>query len=304
MSENKSEKLRYYLSGTSYLLLHHPEYVFRAMQRAVKLKMLEKANPLWKDNPLVTGNNGVLFEFDLANPLHRGWYVDLGCTSVETLFYKRVLKPGDVVIDIGANVGYMTAIFASIVGKNGYVHSFEPVPELYSKLIMLAKENKNYNIITNPCAVGDTCGIITINIIESANQGLSTVVPGLRKEEDIRKSIVVPVVKLDDYAKEQKLTKVSFVKIDVEGFEFPVLRGMKSILKQFKPTLLCEITPASYSLLGFNVDDIFNYMKRLNYKCYKLNFNLNKLEEIHSCDFTQITTEVIFTPKPIREILK
>jgi FkbM family methyltransferase len=277
------------------------------MQRAMKLKCWGKTNHIRKDYPLVMGKNGVLFNFDLANPLHRGWYVDLGCSSVETLFYKRVLKPGDVVIDVGANVGYMTAIFASIVGKNGQVHSFEPVPKLHSKLEMLAKDNnnKNYNIITNPCAVGDTNGTITINVLkEGADYGTSSVVPGLRKEENIKEKIEVPVVKLDDYAKEQKLTKVSFVKIDVEGFEFPVLRGMELILKQFKPIILCEIMPAAYSLLDSNVNNLLEHMGWFNYKCYKLDINFDRLKEIRSWNFNEVTTEVIFAPKLIRAIIK
>ena len=259
MSENKVEKLKHELNVIFNLLVHHPDYVLRAMYTKMKIKIQKEA--------LVKTNiEGVLFNFDLTNLLHRHWYV--GTSPVEILFYKRILKPGDVVIDVGANVGYMTAIFASIVGKNGQVHSFEPVPKLHSKLEMLAKENKNYNIITNPCAVGDTNGTITINVLkEGADYGTSSVVPGLRKEENIKEKIEVPVVKLDDYAKEQKLTKVSFVKIDVEGFEFPVLRGMELILKQFKPIILCEIMPAAYSLLDSNVNNLLEHMGWFNYKC-------------------------------------
>ena len=170
---------------------------------------------------------------------------------------------------------------------------------------MFAKENKNYNIITNPCAVGDTNGTITINVLkEGADLGTSSVVPGLRKEENIKEKIEVPVVKLDDYAKEQKLTKVSFVKIDVEGFEFPVLRGMESILKQFKPIILCEIMPAAYSLLDSNVNNLLEHMGWFNYKCYKLGINFDRLKEIRSWNFNEVTTDVIFAPKLIRAIIK
>lgn len=266
------------------LLIYHPCYFIRVIYRVTKME-------IHRGSLVKTNIDGVSFNFDLTNLFIAYWYI--GFPPEEILFYKRELKPGDVFIDVGANIGFMSAIAASAVGTGGQVHSFEPVPEYYLKLETLAKDNPNYHIVTNQCALGDTKGTIIINTKKEENIGGSTVVPGLVSEESIRERIEVPLITLDAYIKEKGITKVSVIKIDVEGFEFPVLRGAELVLRQFKPTILCEITPAAYSLLDSSVTDLFKYMSEFNYKCYALDF---KSKEIDSRNFNKITdiTNVVF----------
>ena len=258
--------IRHYL----YLMVHHPAYVVRMMYRAIKVVIKLKIK---KEAVTIDYIGGIRMGFDLSNPVIRDWYV--GYPVEETLFYRKELKPGDVFIDVGASIGFISAIVASCVGTTGEVHSFEPLPQYYAKLAELASNNPDYHIITNQCALGDTTGTITINVPEVARIGGSTVVPGAMREESIRESIKVPLLRLDDYVKEKEMEKVSFVKIDVEGFEFPVLRGMELILKEYKPVILCEIIPRAYRLLDPNssVDDLFKYMAKFHYEWHMLQSN-------------------------------
>jgi len=97
---------------------------------------------------------GVAFEFDFSlSPFLKAMYFDwYECDVIN--FMKSTLKPGDTFIDIGANIGYITAIGASLVGKTGEVHSFEPAPPYFQRLKKLSKMNPDYKIIINQCALG------------------------------------------------------------------------------------------------------------------------------------------------------
>lgn len=75
-----------------------------------------------------------------------------------TFLMRRILREGDIFIDVGANIGYFTAIGAALVGKTGEVHSFEPAPFIFSYLKKLALKNPNYKIVPNQCAAGDKIG--------------------------------------------------------------------------------------------------------------------------------------------------
>lgn len=96
--------------------------------------------------------NGVLFECDGAReaPLYFNSYAPLVTHAV-----RRFLKAGDVFFDIGANVGYISAIAAGLLGTHGQVHAFEPVPEHFARLQRLARLNPQRAIFANACAAGD-----------------------------------------------------------------------------------------------------------------------------------------------------
>jgi FkbM family methyltransferase len=168
------------------------------------------------------------------------------------------------------------AIAAHLVGRKGQVHSFEPVPNLFIQLQKICNRNSYYQIYPNKYALGDNNSTIQINISEVDNS-LSTVVSGLLDPHLIHRTISVPLIRFDDYVEQHGLNKISFVKIDAEGFEFPIIKGMEKTLRQFRPFVFCEITPSAYPLLGLNIADLFGIMSELGYDAYKLhNFRLKK----------------------------
>src|SRR3989344_9392436 len=137
--------------------------------------------------------------------------------SMETL-----LRPGDTFIDTGANVGYLTAVGAGLVGTRGEVHSFEPVPWCVKRIRQLAADNPTFHIVVNEVAVGSTEGILPL-FISNKSMGQSSAAVGILKKEDIRETIQTHMVRLDSYIEEKKIHQVKLIKIDVEGFEFEVL---------------------------------------------------------------------------------
>src|SRR5262249_38228172 len=152
----------------------------------------------------------------------------------------------------------------------GLVHAFEPVPYLCNRLKELARLNPAYKLRCNNFALGDANEQRTLDICGAGNIGWNTLVPGFMPDSDVRESPIVCVRRLDDYLLEQNIAVIGLIKIDVEGFEFPVLRGTQRFFEETgqRPPIICEIAPKAYSRLGTSVASLELFMKRLGYASY------------------------------------
>ena len=162
--------------------------------------------------------------------------------NYEKFLYLNVIKNGNIVLDIGANKGYYTSLFSTLVGRQGEVHSFEPVPESYKELLKLKTGYKN--VFRNNFAVGKESGIATINYDPLDSEKASLVDTTLT----LPKKYQTEVISIDEYIENLKLTFVHFIKCDVEGLELEVLRGAMNTLKTLKPKVSLEITLAENDL--------------------------------------------------------
>jgi len=208
---------------------------------------------------------GVVFEYDLARyrgtaPMYFGSYAPLVTEAM-----KRYLRPGSVFIDVGANIGYLSALAAGLVGKRGQVHCFEPVPAYFERLENLAKLNPHHSIHPNCCAAGDASGICTIYVTREAGQ--NTMVPSYQPAFEINSTMEVPVRRLDTYIERQGIDRIGLIKIDAEGFEFPALKGMQGYFERspHRPAIICEIAPRAYPLMGSRLSDFASYMEQYGY---------------------------------------
>ena len=145
-----------------------------------------------------------------------------------TKFIKDNLKKGQVFYDIGANVGYFSLLASKLVGGRGTVYAFEPSPENIKYLEKNIKINKISNVVVIPKAIMDVSGKIDL---------YNNVVPGHTSTIGTGEKLSVEAVALDDL----KLRKPDFIKIDVEGAEMNVLKGMKKLLETDKElTIIVE----------------------------------------------------------------
>jgi FkbM family methyltransferase len=179
---------------------------------------------------------------------------------------KRFLRHGDVFIDVGANVGYLSAVGMSVVGRTGEVHSFEPVPKYYEHLRKLPVDNPQFKIICNNLAASDLTGVADI-VVSSHNPGWNTMVPTFMDQADIMQVVTVSTICLDSYIEHPvHPRKVTLIKIDTESFELPVLRGLSKYFDSGeRPIIVCEVAPKAYALLGYKVSDLSSYMKHYGY---------------------------------------
>ena len=147
------------------------------------------------------------------------------------------LKPGDWTIDVGANVGVLTAELCHLVGGAGLVWAIEPYPPNIRKLEDMRRSNGLGQLEVIPGALSNGPGIARLHLPLDGNSGH----PSLAKTSDLAGEIEVPTWSLDDLVAERKPgRKLTFIKIDVEGHEIAVLDGAARTIGKMRPLILCE----------------------------------------------------------------
>ena len=163
--------------------------------------------------------------------------------NYEKLLYLNEIKNDNIVLDIGANKGYYTSLFSTLVGRLGEVHSFEPVPESYKELKNL--KTRFENVFKNNLAVSKESGTATINYDPFDSEKATLIDSTL----SLPKKSQTEVISIDEYVENLKLTIVHFIKCDVEGLELEVVRGAMNTLKTLKPKVSLEIPQSIVSIL-------------------------------------------------------
>lgn len=167
-----------------------------------------------------------------------------------TEHWREFVKPDSVVFDVGANFGYFSIIAGADLEKKGtQIHLFEPnerLCELIKKTLAVTGLFDNTQVV--PKAVGDKKGTVTLSRIKNYWGSTTARTGGMNEKYEIEEKIEVPVVSLDDYCQENKVQKVDLIKIDVEGFEDKVYKGMKNLIKRNRDnlTLFLEFTFGAY----------------------------------------------------------
>jgi FkbM family methyltransferase len=162
----------------------------------------------------------------IGGAIYRQGIFDIGVSECAW----RLIRPGDQVVDAGANIGYMTSIFAARAGSTGKVHSFEPHPVIRKKFeANVARFGKNFAPVTiHGVALGDADG--TADLVEAdafaTNQGTAFLANDKTPENVKRHQ--VPVKRLDEMFPTEQF---GFIKIDVEGHEAKLIMGAENIFK-------------------------------------------------------------------------
>jgi len=204
-----------------------------------------------------------------VNPLDengRRYYVN-GFQPTERLtrHFIRLVRPGDTVIDVGANLGYYTLAAAKLVGREGEVHAFEASPLTLAWLQQNAALNPFANIHVHGVAVSDRCGETTFHTAPAEKAGYSS----LRDLGDETRSVVtVPTVTLDSLLDEIPRTRL--VKIDVEGAELLVLHGMERLIGRDRPYIIMEIDDAFLRQLGATAAAQCEFLTSRGYELHQI----------------------------------
>ena len=178
---------------------------------------------------------------------------------------QNYIQKGDSVIDIGGNLGFYTLILSELVGANGKVFTFEPSPENFNKLNRTISINNLNNVIAFDVGLGEA-ERNAILYYDSHQTGVSTIV---HKTSSDAITEEIKLTTLDKFS--EKIDKrISFVKIDTEGYEPQVLLGGKRFLLKDKPVICIELGGEYFesSLFALKI------LKELNYDCDAFNNNL------------------------------
>jgi FkbM family methyltransferase len=204
-----------------------------------------------------------------------GVYGELDTKTVE-----REIQKGDIVVDVGASIGYYTLIFARAVGSEGHVFAFEPRPERFELLKKNIEINGYDNVTLEQMAIMDQNGETEFHYSKSEKSGFKLAVSEKSSLEMTEKSIA-KTIRLEDYFKDKNLVnKIKFIKSDVDGPEFSVLQSTGSILKNKSLKLFFEWDTEYIKLSGDKPEEILNLLYDHGFKIYSPDYKNEKFSEV------------------------
>lgn len=175
---------------------------------------------------------------------------------------KKLVRPGDVVLDVGANIGYYSVLLSKLVGDQGKVICFEPTKHFGKVLDMNISANNLNNVEIINCGLSDKRQELEIHIGQSS---ATLHVPGNQKSNLSER---ISLITLDEFLEEYPLSKVDFIKIDVDGHEPLFFEGAWKTLDVYDPIVLLEVSHPHYLSSGFTAWGFYDTLKKKGYHIY------------------------------------
>jgi FkbM family methyltransferase len=172
------------------------------------------------------------------------------------------VRPGDVVLDIGANIGLWTLLLSRVVGSSGMVGAFEPVPRTAARLRHNLSTSHAGAVDLVQAALGSEHGTVRLFIPRDAGSA------ALAPETPLDETLVVPMITLDEYWLARGTPDVSFVKVDAEGSEPRIFQGAGRFFRSCRPMVACEINKGKLGAMGHEPSELFDFFARLGYRSF------------------------------------
>lgn len=208
--------------------------------------------------------------FPAEDPTHEALLLGTDFNDPEFAVLERFVRPGMVAVDVGANVGCYTLVFSSLVGETGKVIAFEPAPENVTFLRENIQRNRLRNVRIEVQALSDRKGTALLELSSASGEHR------LVFSANGSRTVEVPVTTLDD-ALEPFDYRADVVKMDVQGAEFAVLRGMSRTL-EVNPQLclLVEFDPKGLRSFGESPKAFAEALERWGFRLYHVRHDLPK----------------------------
>jgi FkbM family methyltransferase len=181
------------------------------------------------------------------------------CTNY--LIHSGILKEGDVALDIGANIGYYVLIESQIVGKKGHVYAVEPVLSTFKQMQKNVRLNNSKNISTFQLAFGAERNEKSAIYVSGKSNLSSMSRDAVGGTLEYAQEVVMETV--DNFLKDKASPNI--VRMDVEGFEYEIIRGMHETLKE-NVKILVELHPLPRYMKPGKMDEIFQILEQNNFK--------------------------------------
>ncbi len=229
-------------------------------------------NPWLREHPrrrVVRVRSGDRFAVDTEDLIQRYLYLFGVWEPHLTAWLRRRLRPGDAFVDVGANIGVFSVLASRLVGDAGRVVAIEASPVLHRRLAQHVRLNACANVRAVNAAVSDSRGTLTFVLASSRNTGANSIVPYDGPAESTFEIGARPLPELLEPA---EVANARVIKIDVEGAEGGVVRGLAPMLRGLRPDVeICvEVTPERMARLGDRVDDLLAVMRDAGFHVYRL----------------------------------
>jgi len=205
---------------------------------------------------------GINYSLDIHD--YQNWLIYFHSESDSSFGALRYLKTGDIALDVGGNIGQTALMMAKKTGNNGRIYSFEPFPGTFQKLKKNLSLNPGIsNIQPQNAALGAVPGSLMMSQDCMSNSGSNRMVAETTATSHCK--VTVPVSTIDIFARQQQLTTVDFIKIDVEGFEYKVLNGAMETITKHRPLLFIELDDNNLREQGNNAKELIQSLIPLHY---------------------------------------
>ncbi|AQU71002.1 FkbM family methyltransferase [Streptomyces niveus] len=229
-------------------------------------------NPRLRDSPRhrVAGCRfGARFTVDTRDLIQRYLYMFGVWEPHMTRWLQSRLGSGDTFLDVGANIGYYSVLAAQLVGDRGHVVAIEASSAFHQKLQQQARLNDARNIRTVNGAVSDERRTLIFVLASSSNMGANSIVP---YDGPAESSFEVEAFPLGELLTPEEISTARVIKIDVEGAEGSVVRGMIPLLDKLRPEceITVEVTPDRMAQLGDSAEELMQTMQEHGFHAYRL----------------------------------
>lgn len=229
-------------------------------------------NPRLRDSPrqrVVGARLGSKFAVDTQDLIQRYIYMYGAWEPHMMRWLETRLREGDVFVDVGAHIGFLSVYGSKLVGKTGRVVSIEASPELHRQVLVHSSISECDNIRAVNAAVSDSHEALTFILVSSQNLGANSIVPW---EGPVESTFVTEARTLPELLTQDEIARARVLKIDVEGTEGRVIRGLAPVLNGLRPDaeLAVEVAPDRMEKLGDSVTELLDIMGRHGFHTYLL----------------------------------
>lgn len=229
-------------------------------------------NPYLRDHArrrVVETRFGARFAVDTQDLIQRYLYLFGVWEPHMTSWIQRRLKPGDGFVDVGANVGVFSVLASRLVGDGGRVVAIEASPAFHRRLLQQAGLNGCRNIRAVNAAVSDSRRTLTFVLASSHNMGANSIVP---YEGPAESTFDIDAFPLPELLEPEEIANARLIKIDVEGAEGSVVRGLAPVLDRLRPDaeITVEVTPERMAQLGDSAEELVRTMTDAGFHAYRL----------------------------------
>jgi FkbM family methyltransferase len=204
---------------------------------------------------------GMSFELRLSD--YMDWLLYFHSDADSSAPVLEYAKQGDTVLDIGGNIGQTALFMAKKTSPGGVVISFEPFPETYKRFLTNLQLNPGINnLVVENIALGNSHAKLKMLAENTGNSGQNRI---LNENNPADAVIEVDVMPLSSYLHNKPLDRIDLIKIDVEGFEYNVLKGASDVLKKYRPLLYIELSEKNLNQQGSSASEVVRLLNELSY---------------------------------------